>query len=767
MALLTFPTSPADGDLYPLAPVPGQNQYRWEAATNTWRLVGTATAVVPGTYGSAENIPQFTVDITGAITAASNIPIGQYYVKTGSPGAFNSYIWPAADGAVGSFLQTDGSGNLSWSNTPFINYWQLIGGNTLAPIANGYELALTDPAGNTTFFADNSGVVDISAPGGAASSFIQFKPDNTLSTISVGSGTTGTAEPLSIRGEVVYLAAYGNNFANSPSVVTLTQAQLSSEVNISTDGAIIVNANTANSFATPSTRGSAGQYLVSNGDGTTSWNSSGFVNYWVRNALTPSLQPAFPGDYVEVVDATTIPRVILDPAGKAKVVTGLQSLTMDSNYAAGVTQLTSQTGAVPGPADLNISGNKVVLQPWGSLYTNPATTFTVGNPGNIELKAVIGGINTTLFTVNDEGDLSTGRYIDNLAPALFVEGLNGNVTVGGRLTVNAGVPIPGSGNSYTFPGNRGVANYALFTNADGTTRWDNVNVVSGYWSEVAGGAYLYPTAAGQNVVLRNSGSATSITFDADGWINAIGGDATNPTYSFVGTSTGFYGGSTDQINIGVNGVKVGKFDNNFFYVYEDINFIGKSTNPGADAVFENTNTELLFTASTSTAVPKDIVFENWQNNQVAKLSQTGNFTVNYGNAAIGSTTITTDPNFITLSIGDNAAGKAGRLKLYSTYNGGDGFELTQSTSNGDVSFSVNSGSGAGLVLAASGGVAVNGDLNVNGDTTITGGELIVAAPTPPASATAAGTTGTIAWDGNYVYICVATNTWKRAPLTTW
>ena len=37
----------------------------------------------------------------------------------------------------------------------------------------------------------------------------------------------------------------------------------------------------------------------------------------------------------------------------------------------------------------------------------------------------------------------------------------------------------------------------------------------------------------------------------------------------------------------------------------------------------------------------------------------------------------------------------------------------------------------------------------------------------PASASATGTTGEIAWDANYVYVCVATNTWKRSALSTW
>lgn len=37
----------------------------------------------------------------------------------------------------------------------------------------------------------------------------------------------------------------------------------------------------------------------------------------------------------------------------------------------------------------------------------------------------------------------------------------------------------------------------------------------------------------------------------------------------------------------------------------------------------------------------------------------------------------------------------------------------------------------------------------------------------PASASATGTTGTIAWDASYIYVCTATNTWKRVAIATW
>jgi len=45
--------------------------------------------------------------------------------------------------------------------------------------------------------------------------------------------------------------------------------------------------------------------------------------------------------------------------------------------------------------------------------------------------------------------------------------------------------------------------------------------------------------------------------------------------------------------------------------------------------------------------------------------------------------------------------------------------------------------------------------------------LLVNTPQTPASASATGTQGQIAWDADYIYVCTATNTWKRAALSTW
>lgn len=45
--------------------------------------------------------------------------------------------------------------------------------------------------------------------------------------------------------------------------------------------------------------------------------------------------------------------------------------------------------------------------------------------------------------------------------------------------------------------------------------------------------------------------------------------------------------------------------------------------------------------------------------------------------------------------------------------------------------------------------------------------IIIESENTPASSTATGEKGTICYDSNYIYVCVATDTWKRISLTSW
>lgn len=80
---------------------------------------------------------------------------------------------------------------------------------------------------------------------------------------------------------------------------------------------------------------------------------------------------------------------------------------------------------------------------------------------------------------------------------------------------------------------------------------------------------------------------------------------------------------------------------------------------------------------------------------------------------------------------------------------------------------VSAASGNLNLYSGTGSAALNAILTAAGNFQLSAGQLIIATTATPASASATGTVGTFNWDSNYLYICVATDTWKRAALSTW
>jgi hypothetical protein len=68
-----------------------------------------------------------------------------------------------------------------------------------------------------------------------------------------------------------------------------------------------------------------------------------------------------------------------------------------------------------------------------------------------------------------------------------------------------------------------------------------------------------------------------------------------------------------------------------------------------------------------------------------------------------------------------------------------------------------------FLVDGTGGIQAGGSLSLTGASNVF---RIVNSQTP-ASASATGTAGTIAWDSSYIYVCTATNTWKRVAISTW
>lgn len=181
VALLNFPSNPNNGDIYPTSPIPGQNQYEYEAATQTWRLLGAATTVTPGCYGDAYTVPSFCVDAQGRVTSVTNVAIaantpdlqqvtdqGAVTTNTINVGGLVAagLVYPLVDGASGDYLTTDGAGILSWvtpPTTPSLNAVVAVGNATTSAIdvgglvAAGLFYPLADGTANQVMTTDGGG----------------------------------------------------------------------------------------------------------------------------------------------------------------------------------------------------------------------------------------------------------------------------------------------------------------------------------------------------------------------------------------------------------------------------------------------------------------------------------------------------------------------------------------------------------------------------------------------------------------------------------
>ncbi|GEM_PF-2555959 len=88
---------------------------------------------------------------------------------------------------------------------------------------------------------------------------------------------------------------------------------------------------------------------------------------------------------------------------------------------------------------------------------------------------------------------------------------------------------------------------------------------------------------------------------------------------------------------------------------------------------------------------------------------------------------------------------------------------TGGTAAGGITF----GTDTNLYRSAADTLKTDDAIIAAGKITTSGNVINVATAKTPSSASDTGTTGDIAWDNNYVYVCVATNTWKRSAISTW
>ena len=154
-----------------------------------------------------------------------------------------------------------------------------------------------------------------------------------------------------------------------------------------------------------------------------------------------------------------------------------------------------------------------------------------------------------------------------------------------------------------------------------------------------------------------------------------------------------------------------------------------------------------------------------------------------GNFDIGSTPAASNPRAV--NIHDSGVDGAARMGFHGTagMSASPGLEMTidGSSSKRILMVLVEEGSNDyGMRFYTTNNGLVGERMRITGNGTI---GINTAAPTAkfdinsdvirlrtsktPATAGAAGNQGDICWDADYVYVCTATNTWKRSALSTW
>ena len=323
MALLVFPPTPLNGDIYPVSPPVGTNIYQWSAVDQTWRLLGPSTGVTPGVYGSSTLIPQITVDATGRITLAQNIPISV--------------------GTVSSVDASGGTTGLTFSGGPITTTGVLTLGGRLA-IANGGTGATTaNDALNALLPAQTGNTGFVLQTDGANTSWVD---GSTIFVSLVGTGTGLTGGPITTTGTISldltytdgrYLQTTGGTMTGTTNFATGSSLIIDAGASFVMDGGATFNGttqfNTAPTFGPGVSSSSAAQVTYSNAtSGLTATNVQAAIDEvdgiagaalpkaggTMTGNITFNLSQTFPG----VAKIITVPTSSADPGTLGDVAFG-------------------------------------------------------------------------------------------------------------------------------------------------------------------------------------------------------------------------------------------------------------------------------------------------------------------------------------------------------------------------------------------------------------------------------------------------------------
>lgn len=398
-------------------------------------------------------------------------------------------------------------------------------------------------------------------------------------------------------------------------------------------------------------------------------------------------------------------------AGKFKYGLALTGMTLDANKAC---IALPQTGRIYFNATLRATGGiKTTGSPGNTYISDDSTKLHIVYAGTSRLQIA----SNVTAVVTSNMNVATGT------------------TTRAGLALNSIVNTDGNAvGIVSFAGNDAGSAFQEYATIEGVINSATAETGAIAFRASSGSGTLATVARMQNdgVVLHNAGALPTGGFAGAGILNAHGLRVNNVNVATVGANT-FTGAQTlSGVGLNINNVATGiaaygvndNFAQHTFSTYSDPTVAG--------ATWHNTFI-MLRRARGTQAAPAAVV--------------SGDSLGAYDFFGYGSSGFARSAQITAVTDGTPGANVPARIDFLVSPNGSTAAQ-TKMTLRADGK----------LGIGTTGPTAL---LDVNSDI------IRLRTAKTPASAAAAGNAGDIAWDTGFIYVCTATNTWKRAAIATW
>jgi hypothetical protein len=641
-------------------------------------------------------------------------------------------------------------------------------------VLNSLVIDTLDVTGTASAWVNNCSVQVATNKSSSGFLFVKGARNNNASTVSVtGGGQTRFDECHFVGIPTINAATSIVTFRNCASVGTVTN----------TNG---------NTFIVDSSVFSAATYPVTSAAGQLSmFNSQAF------NAIGTVTQPiSVSGGFYSIINC---------PINYgASVFTGATNLNVSSTF--GQVQATSSLSA-----DLGTTGGGIFLSK--GLNRNLTGNIALGSPST--LSSTTTGVSNTAIGNATLANTTTGSINvglgSNVLNANTIGSANvgiGNSALAGNTTGNSNVGI---GNQALLNNTTGSVNIAIGDDALLSNTTGNNSLAIGYRSLRAQTTGVNNIGVGPNTLRLVTTGSSMVAFGANALENIITGAGNiaigantlqqvngvngNTAIGNAGQGVNFSGAfntnvggaSLLQIIAGSSNTAIGQAS--FQNLTDTVASLGTIV-PGSgytDGTYTNVNlTTDHFYNFTPGNLTADITVSGGAVTVVTMVSPRGvrNGAILTILASTAPAGLLTGSGFsvpvasVNISSSNTAVGRdAGRNAFIANNNTYIGFSAGgnnnsgsrnvfignaagQNETNSDRLYISNTNTTTPLIFGAfdntggtAGRVKINGNLEIKSKT--------------PASASDTGVVGEIAWDADYIYICTATNTWKRSAITTW